>query len=189
MRYCTITTVDKFFKESLLGHLNIICDTPAIMIKENSRLAEYVELEQSTEHDDEFNKWKNKLILTGQHFDCNEARLLSYEINSERVVLPNIIGLHHKAFEKSPVKEIVLTSPETIIDNNFKYGFTKYLNKFGQPIKITKAYDKKLETPLFWHKPQNEFEAFLMSRSFNGTALMGLKVNNFMHNVKVQVSE
>jgi hypothetical protein len=94
--------------------------------------------EKSTEGKEAFDRWSNKMVISGQRIDYDETTLKRYEGDSKVLTLPNFLLIDPNAFENSSVKEIILTSPVTVTHPGVLF------NKYNQEVKIMESCNKNL---------------------------------------------
>jgi hypothetical protein len=128
-----------------------------------------VKLVKSTKYKRQLDNWKNKMLILGQPIECSETSYIKYGGNNERITIPNVLLLEPTVFQSSPVKEAVVTDPETIVHPDNKLAFIEpYQNRYGTKVKIIKSYDASLDKPLLFREPDNVVVDCLIRQAFVG---------------------
>jgi hypothetical protein len=162
-----VSISEKFYRQSGLNYFNILSGLVVFVVKTSNlhKLYWKMAVEQSENQDAQWNKWKNKIMISGQDVKCDGVKLDKYLGNCTTLVIPNILFVSGTAFISSNIKELVLSSPETIIDESYEFGIQKMYNSNGKAVKVTKAYDKDLNKPLIYNEPMNILSACMLHQA------------------------
>jgi hypothetical protein len=175
-----------FYEYSCLNMFNLTYGIPTVELVPYSFLKydEDIKLELSTKTLEQLDNWTNKMSILGQHVETNGIVLLKHTGTYEKLSVPNVLFIELNAFSDSPVNELLITSPDTIMynpDGNFTYT-----NKYGKTIKMTKAYDKKLEKQLLFSEIDDKLKMCILMNGF-GTLNLDLGIYPFVGEITVTV--
>jgi hypothetical protein len=175
---------NKFLKNSDLSKINIVRGFPVFTDKSDREDSNYGII-KSTEHKDEIDKWLNKIMISsGDCVKCNYSVLSKCSMaNTETLTIPAFNFVEPTAFSNSTIKEIRITSPETIllpyyIGSN-PWTTEIYRNKFSGQIKVTSVYDKEKDIPLFPFELNPVQKKFVLGKLYNENIDMTIRKSRF----------